>query len=282
MRESEEADVANALDGKVVVITGSTRGIGRAMAEACAQAGATVVVSSRSPEAVDETVAQLRARALSVSGIVCDVAREGDLEALLAHAVETHGRIDVWVNNAGMSLGLRTHVETTPAEMERIVRVNLTATMIASRLALRYFLGQHGGVLVNVSGRGGRGDAAAYTAAYAATKAGVMVFTKSLAAEHQKDPVSILVFMPGMVDTDFYGESMQVTPGLEPIVGNIRIVLESIGTPIELVGPRLVEAACTQPGRDSGRVVRVAGGSRQMLGGFKLLWARMTGRMKPM
>jgi NAD(P)-dependent dehydrogenase (short-subunit alcohol dehydrogenase family) len=270
------------LSGKVVVITGSTRGIGRAMAEACASAGATVVVSSRTQEAVSETVAALERAGASASGSVCDVSRPADLEALLAHAIAAHGRVDVWVNNAGISLGMRKHVETTPDEMDDIVRTNLVGTMVASRLVVPYFAGSGGGVLINVSGRGGRGDTAAYTAAYAATKAGVMVFTKSLAAEHRSDPVSILVFMPGMVDTDFYAEGMRVSPGLEPLVGNIRIVLDAIGTPIELVGPELVRAACTEPGRDSGAVRRVNSGLRQMTGGFKLMWARMTGRMKGM
>lgn len=270
------------LTGKVVVITGSTRGIGRAMAEACAQAGATVVVSSRTQGAVDETAAALRSSGARASGIVCDVSREHDLEALLTHAIETHGCVDVWVNNAGVSLGLRTHVDTSPAEIAAIVQTNLVGTMIASRLLVSYFIERGGGVLINVSGRGGRGDAAAYTSAYAATKAGVMVFTKSLAAEHHDDPVSILVFMPGMVDTDFYADEMPVTPGLEPLVGNVRIVLEAIGTPLEDVGPALVEAACTQPGAGSGKVHSAGSGMRAMLGGFRLAWARLTGRMKPM
>ena len=270
------------LNGKVVVITGSTRGIGRAMAEAGADAGATVVVSSRTASAVDETVAALNARGARVSGIPCDVAEPAALEALLAHAVAAHGAVDVWVNNAGISLGLRTHVDTTPDEIRSIVDINMVGTMMASRMVLPYFIVRGGGVLINVSGRGGRGDAAAYTAAYAATKAGVMVFTRSLAAEHRSDPVSILVFMPGMVDTDFYGADMAVTPGLEPIVDNIRIVLDAIGTPIEAVGPALADAACTVPGTGSGDVRRAGSAVRGMFGGFKLLWARITGRMKPM
>jgi NAD(P)-dependent dehydrogenase (short-subunit alcohol dehydrogenase family) len=274
--------MANSLQGKVVVITGSTRGIGRAMAEACAIAGATVVVSSRTASAVEEAVEALKSSGGTASGLVCDVSREADLAALLAHAIATHGRVDVWVNNAGISLGMRMHVETSAEEIAAIVDTNLVGTMVASGLVVPYFIGEGGGVLINVSGRGGRGDAAAYTAAYAATKAGVMVFTKSLAQEHRNDPVSILVFMPGMVDTDFYGETMQVSPGLEPLVGNVRVVLDAIGTPIDLVGPRLAEVACTQPGSDTGKVHSVSGGTRQMLGGFKLMWARMTGRMKPM
>jgi glucose 1-dehydrogenase len=274
--------VAGALTDKVVVITGSTRGIGRAMADACAAQGATVVVSSRTPAAVDETVAALRATGATASGVVCDVARDEDLAALLEHAVSAHGGVDVWVNNAGMSLGFRRHVDASPAEIREIVAVNLTGTMIASRMLVPYFVARGGGVLINVSGRGGRGDAGAYTAAYAATKAGVMVFTKSLAGEHKNDPISVLVFMPGMVDTDFYGESMAVGPGMADLVGNIRIVLDAIGTPIELVGPKLAEAACTTPGSETGTVKNAGGGMRMMLGGFKLMWARMTGRMKPM
>ncbi len=274
--------MSSTLDGKVVVITGSTRGIGRAMAEACADAGATVVVSSRTASAVDETVAALRDRGAQASGVPCDVADPAALEALLAHAIEAYGAVDVWVNNAGISLGLRTHIDTSPEEIRAIVDINLTGTMLASRMVVPYFIERGGGVLINVSGRGGRGDAAAYTAAYAATKAGVMVFTRSLAAEHKDDPVSILVFMPGMVDTDFYGADMAVTPGLEPIVDNVRIVLDAIGTPIEAVGPALVDAACVAPGKGSGEVHRAGSAVRGMLGGFKLVWARLTGRMKPM
>lgn len=274
--------MTGALGGKVVVITGSTRGIGRAMAEACGDAGATVVVSSRTQSDVAATVAALRERGVDASGVPCDVSDPVALERLLAHAVESHGGVDVWVNNAGISLGLRTHIDTTPAEIESIVDINLVGTMVASRMLVPYFVERGGGVLINVSGRGGRGDAAAYTAAYAATKAGVMVFTRSLAAEHKDDPVSILVFMPGMVDTDFYGAGMAVTPGLEPIVDNIRIVLEAIGTPMEAVGPALVEAACTVPGTGTGRVHRAGSAMRGMFGGFKLTWARISGRMKPM
>ena len=270
------------LAGKVVVITGSTRGIGRAMAVACAGEGATVVVSSRDREAVERTVLEIAASGADVSGVRCDVSSDEELAALLSHAVEAHGHVDVWVNNAGISLGMRRHVDTAPDEMRRIVAVNLVGTMVASRLVLAYFVQRGGGVLINVSGRGGRGDAAAFTAAYAATKAAVMVFTRSLAAEHKSDPVSVLAFMPGMVDTDFYGPDMQVSPDLADVASNIRVVLDAIGTPIEMVGPALVDAACTVPGQGSGAVHRAGGGMRGMTGGFKLMWARVTGRMKPM
>jgi hypothetical protein len=84
-----------------------------------------------------------------------------------------------------------------------------------------------------------------------------------------------------MVDTDFYGEEMEVSPDLADVASNIRVVLDAIGTPIEAVGPAIVEAASTVPGQGTGRVYSASNGMRSMLGGFKLMWARMTGRMKP-
>ena len=86
--------------------------------------------------------------------------------------------------------------------------------------------------------------------------------------------------MPGMVETDFYGESMEVGPGLEPMVATLRTVLDAIGTPIGMVGPKLVEVACTTPGEGSGKVCDVNSPTRMMRGGMKLAWARMTGRLK--
>jgi NAD(P)-dependent dehydrogenase (short-subunit alcohol dehydrogenase family) len=181
-----------------------------------------------------------------------------------------------------MSLGMLRHIDASPDEIHRIVDVNLVGTMLASRIVVPHLVARGGGLLVNVSGRGGRGDVAAYTAAYAATKAGVMAFTRSLAAEHTADPVSILVFMPGMVDTDFYGPDMRVSPDLEAVAGNIRIVLDAIGTPLTEVGPSLAALAATKPGSETGTVHRVRSGTRGMIGGFKLMWARTSGRMKPM
>ena len=93
------------LAGKVVVVTGSTRGIGRAIAVAAAARGATVVVSSRTPGSVERAVVEMSARGAAVSGMVANVAHWEEVEALKTHAIETHGRIDVWFNNAGVSNG---------------------------------------------------------------------------------------------------------------------------------------------------------------------------------
>ena len=110
------------LDGKVVVVTGSTRGIGRAIAEEAGRAGAIVVISSRTADAVAETVRELSAAGAAVSGFSANVGHWEEIDALKAHALETHGRIDVWFSNAGVSSGYQ------PLDEERQPRRSTTSS----------------------------------------------------------------------------------------------------------------------------------------------------------
>jgi len=117
------------LKDKVVVITGSTRGIGRAIAWACAQQGARVIISSRKESAVKETCEAFQKENLKVSGIKADVAINADLIKLFNYALETWGQINVWINNAGLSAGMRFFNELSEEEIKGIVDVNITGTM---------------------------------------------------------------------------------------------------------------------------------------------------------
>ena len=91
------------LKGKVIVVTGSTRGIGKAIAEACAREGAIVVISSREQLAVHETLKAFEAKGYSASGVAADVSIQSDLENLLKHSIDTWEKVHVWINNAGLS-----------------------------------------------------------------------------------------------------------------------------------------------------------------------------------
>jgi NAD(P)-dependent dehydrogenase (short-subunit alcohol dehydrogenase family) len=273
------ASAENALAGKVVVVTGSARGIGRAIAEACAAAGADVVVSSRSEAAVAETVNALAAAGLRSSGLACDVRSADDLEALASHTLEVWGAIDVWVNNAGVSAGYRPFDELEADEIAEIVEVNLTGTALGSAIALREFR-ERGGVLLNLAGRGYRGEATPHTALYAATKAAVASLTRSLAAENLDRPgVHVHALVPGMVPTDFYRD-IKTSPRLEATRGNVELALEAFGVPLEAVGRETAAFLSGPAWRSTGTVVNLLRGPRATRGIALMAWYGMTGRMK--
>ncbi|MDH4139173.1 MAG: SDR family oxidoreductase, partial [Coriobacteriia bacterium] len=248
------------LEDKVVVVTGSTRGIGRSIADACSRAGAVVVVSSRKEDAVADTVDAFAANDQRVCGMSADVSSAEDVECLFETTLGLLGRIDAWVNNAGVSLGYRPLDECSSEEIDHIVSVNLTGTMLASRLLVPYFT-EHGGILLNMSGRGHRGEATPFTAAYAATKSAVASITRSVAAENKGRPISVHALVPGMVDTDFYRD-LEVSPRLEHARDNWRYAMEAFGVPLEEVGERAVPILAQVPGRQTGRIYSFLGPGR--------------------
>ncbi|MEZ0395763.1 MAG: SDR family oxidoreductase [Anaerolineales bacterium] len=182
---------------KVVVITGATRGFGYAIAEAMLKAGATVVISGRKPEALEKALNGLQAWG-PVSGESCDVRDEAQVYALARAAVARHGRMDIWVNNAGYSAAAGRVLEMDPAEALDMFKVNALGTLYGAQAAVR-----HGAkVLVNLYGAGSNGKASSPTGLYAASKAWVTSFTRTLAKEMAGTDLQILAFNPGMMLTD--------------------------------------------------------------------------------
>jgi NAD(P)-dependent dehydrogenase (short-subunit alcohol dehydrogenase family) len=267
------------LEDKVIVVTGSTRGIGRAIAEACAQEGGRVVICSRDGEAVAQTTGEFERTGFEVSGVAVDVSLLSDLESLLQHALETWGRVDVWINNAGLSGGYRHLDEMSAEEIETIVGVNLNGTLMACRIVIPHFIEQGGGILINISGKGGRGDASPFMATYAATKAAVTSLTKSLAQEYKDHPISIHSVVPGMVATDFY-EEVKTGEGLSATTESLPYVLRAMGVPLDEVGRFVADIAAQEPGRVTGKNYSVMGGFRLVRGIALLMWYRVTGKVK--
>ncbi len=266
------------LTEKVIVVTGSTRGIGRAIAEACAAEGGRVVISSRHEAAVKETLEAFQRRGYKVSGVAADVSSESDLEKLLQHAVQTWGRVDVWINNAGLSSGFRPLDEISAEEIATIVNVNLTGMLKACRMIIPYFIKNGGGVLINMSGKGGRGEASPFLTVYAATKAAVTSLTKSLAREYRAYPVSIHSVLPGMVETDFY-KDMNASPKLAADAQNIPYVLRAVGVPKDVVGRFFAEIAAQEPGKVTGKSYSLLKGWRLPRAIALLMWYRATGKI---
>ncbi|HMQ34742.1 MAG TPA: SDR family NAD(P)-dependent oxidoreductase [Chloroflexaceae bacterium] len=194
------------LGGRVAVITGGTRGIGRAIAERFGAAGARVVVSSSRPEAVERAAAELRARGVETTGVPCDVAERAQVEALLARALSTYGQVDVWVNNAAISGPFAATVDVPEGAWERVIQVNLLGCYYGCATVLPHMLARRSGKLINLTG-GGYKRAQRFLSAYSASKAGIVRLTEGLAREHADEKsVSINVLAPGIVDTDMTNE----------------------------------------------------------------------------
>ena len=241
----------NLLNGKTVVITGSTRGIGRAIAQACAEAGASVVVSSRSADNVALTVANLRRAGLAVNGLTANIAEPEDLKDLFDFALTACGRIDAWVNNAGISGGYRTLQSMTSSEIKEIIDINLLGVFYACRMLIPHFR-EHRGIILNMGGRGAKGKASPYQAPYAATKAAVLSLTCSLAAENRGYPLSINCILPGMVVTDMY-QNIITCPETENRMGIMPVLLRAFASPMPDVQKLVVKLCAQKPGENTGK-----------------------------
>lgn len=266
------------VEGKVVVITGGTRGIGLAVARECVRRGARVVTCGRSQGAVDDAVASMPGTG-EACGVEADVSDFSAVERLRDAALERHGRIDIWFNNAGLSLGYRPVDETEPEELARLVSVNLTGHLFGCRAILPYFR-EHGGYLMNMAGRGYRGEATPHTAAYAATKTAIASLTRSLAAENRDAArLSINALVPGMVETDFYRD-IETSPRLEHSKDNWRYAMNAFGVPIDTVAEKTAEWLGEAPGRRTGRVLSLLNPLRTARGVALISWYGMSGKLK--
>jgi NAD(P)-dependent dehydrogenase (short-subunit alcohol dehydrogenase family) len=271
--------MAGSGDPRTVVVTGSTRGIGRAIAQACAAAGHRVVVSSRKPDAVQRAVADIAAAGGQVEGIPADVSSQADLEALLGFTLERFGEPDMWVNNAGISLGYKPIDESPPEDIRRIVDINLTGTALATALVIPR-LRVHGGQVLNLTGRGYDGQGTPFTAMYSATKIAILSLTRSVAAENKRYPVSVNALLPGMVATDFYND-IDVSPRMGEASQNWRYALDAFGVPAEDVGAKVVEILGKEPGLETGKVYSLMTPVRTARGIVKITGHRVAGRLKP-
>ena len=190
---------------KTIVITGSTRGIGFHLAGALLQRGCQVVVSGRAQPNVDKAVAALTSRYPSAEllGVACNVTHYEQHEALWQRACQRFGRVDVWVNNAGIASTLMPFWQVDPGEIAGVTATNVIGAMYGTRLALEKMLLQGAGAIYNVEGYGSKGRQMVNgLAVYGATKAGLSFFNQAVAREVTSTPVILGWLNPGMVATD--------------------------------------------------------------------------------
>ena len=195
------------LAGKIAVVTGGSRGIGRAVSVALAEAGAHVLVNYRSnEEAARETLRLIEEAGGTGEILGFDVADPESVDAAIKDAVKRYGHLDILVNNAGYHA--RGAVRDVNAEdLGRIIDVNLKAPIILTRLALPYLEDAGGGVIINVASLHGR-LASPGASAYSASKFGLRIFTFALREELEGSGIKAAVVSPGPVDTGFIMENL--------------------------------------------------------------------------
>ncbi|MGD1951451.1 MAG: 3-oxoacyl-[acyl-carrier-protein] reductase [Leptolyngbyaceae cyanobacterium] len=197
--------MTGAMQDQVAIITGSSRGIGKAAALTLAAEGASVVVNyARSSTAADEVVAEITNAGGSAIALQADVSKEEQVDALIKGTTEKFGRIDVLVNNAGITRDTLL-LRMKPADWQAVIDLNLTGVFLCTRAVAKIMLKQRSGRIINISSVAGlMGNPG--QANYSAAKAGVIGFTKTVAKEMAPRGVTVNAVAPGFIETDMTSE----------------------------------------------------------------------------
>jgi NAD(P)-dependent dehydrogenase (short-subunit alcohol dehydrogenase family) len=230
------------LTDRVAIVTGSTKGIGRAMAEGLAAAGATVVVSSRKQDACEKVAAEVEeATGSRAVGLACHV---GDWEAVGTFIYEVKkrlGRIDVLVNNAGINPARIGPADMTLAYWQKVFSVNVEGPLRTCQLVAPIMRDQGGGSIVNIASMGGY-SGGANICAYAASKAALINLTKSMAQEWASWKVRVNALSPGPFNSEMMEGGERSAPGFKDMVA-AGTLMKRVADPHEIIGPVLYLAS---------------------------------------
>ena len=244
--------MTGAMQNQVAIITGSSRGIGKAAALALAAEGASVVVNyARSSTAADEVVAEITGAGGSAIALQADVSQEEQVDALIKATKDKFGRIDVLVNNAGITRDTLL-LRMKPADWQAVIDLNLTGVFLCTRAVAKIMLKQRSGRIINIASVAGlMGNPG--QANYSAAKAGVIGFTKTVAKEMAPRGVTVNAVAPGFIETD-------MTHGLDSEELLKFIPLSRLGQASEVAGAVRFLAADPTAAYITGQVLNVDGG----------------------
>ncbi|AGK46664.1 MULTISPECIES: SDR family NAD(P)-dependent oxidoreductase [Burkholderia] len=187
------------LEGQVAVVTGGARGIGRGIALALAAAGADILLADLLADALDATARDVRALGRRAAALEVDVTQQAQVDAMIAHALDALGGLDIVVNCAGV-IGIRPVAELTERDWDFVMDVNAKGTFLGCRAALPHLKAQGRGRIINVASIAGK-EGFANLAHYSASKFAVVGFTNALAKELARDGVTVNAICPGIVRT---------------------------------------------------------------------------------
>ena len=208
---------------KVAIITGGGRGIGKFIAGGLAEAGADVVIASRKIENCVEAAKEFEELGVKAIAVQCDLAKEEDIDNLVKSAMESFGRINILVNNAGLTWGAPT-LEYPTDKWEKVINVNLRAAFLLSRNVARIMVKQNRGKIINITSvLSFRGATEKMNAAiaYNASKGGINALTLDLAVKLARNNINVNGIAPGYFDTDLLSYAKQDKAFLEEFIGKI-------------------------------------------------------------
>ncbi len=186
------------LSGRVAIVTGGSRGLGKEMAEGLAEAGARLMLCARRDEWLTPTTKEMRGRGFQVEGMLCDVSNPEQVQAVVDRTIEAFGKVDILLNNAGVSWGERP--ERMPFDKwQKVIDINLTGAFLFAQAAGREMLKRESGRIINVSSVSGLQSSVAgpHYVGYAASKAGLFGLTRELAASWGRQGIRVNAIAPG-------------------------------------------------------------------------------------
>lgn len=243
------------LKGKVAIVTGAGRGLGRAMAQGLIDAGAVVTVASRTSAELDSFVDAVTTAGGRALAWPTDITDEASVARLVEATVETFGRVDILVNNSGI-VATTPLVDQSADEWDRVVATNLRGTFLATRAVGRHLVAQRSGKVINIASNFALQGVANH-AAYSASKAGVIAFTRSMAIEWARDNIQVNAIAPGYFATPLNAD-MRADADLTAKVVR-AIPARRMGEPEELVSWLLLLASSASDFM-TGEVIVIDGG----------------------
>ena len=252
------------LDDKVAIITGSTKGIGKAIAHEFVRQGAKVVITSSSKENVQAALLEFPPE--RVYGCVCSVASTVAMEQLVVAATKRFGKIDCFINNAGISDPFRSITESDPDEWGKVIDTNLKGTYNGCRVAINYFLNQNRkGKIINMAGSGtDRGSNTPWMSAYGSTKAAIARFTYAVAEEYRHKGISVMLLHPGLVRTEML-RTDNPTPELSRQLATFNTILDIFAQPPSVAARLAVKLASGWSDTKTGLYLSALNGRRKKM-----------------
>jgi gluconate 5-dehydrogenase len=244
------------LTGRVAIVTGGSRGLGKEMAEGLAEAGASLMLCARREEWLTPTVEEFRGRGFKVEGMLCDVANAEQVQAVVDKTVEAFGKIDILVNNAGITWGERP--EKMPVDKwQKVIDINLTGAFLFAQAAGREMLKKEYGRIINISSVSGLQSSAVgpHYVGYAASKAGLFGLTRELAASWGRQGIRVNAIAPGFFHSRLADPAIEYA---EPAI-KARNPIPRVGDAGELKGV-VVFLAADASNYVTGQIIAVDGG----------------------